>query len=175
MRLVVDASVAIAYFVPERFSKGALLWLSGPHSLFAPDFLVVEAINVLWNKMRRGEITRAEAEDVPTALTRGDIPLLASSRYAGTAWRMAGELDHSLYDCFYLALAAAEGGVLVTADKGFHRRVAASRWADRIAWVEDPPPRPDPAIETRPGCAERQHLFVRLRRHRSFMPSRVIT
>jgi predicted nucleic acid-binding protein len=140
LRLVVDASIAIAYFVPERFSKGALLWLSGPHSLLAPDFLVVEAINVLWKKMRRGEITRAEAEGIMTAMAAGDIPLLPASRYGRTAWRMAVELDHSLYDCFYLALAVAEGGVLVTADRGFHRRVTASRWADRIAWVEDSPP-----------------------------------
>jgi predicted nucleic acid-binding protein len=56
---VVDASVAVKWFVPEIYDAQALRLLSGSHQLVAPDLLYVEAGNILWKK---GAARRDERE-----------------------------------------------------------------------------------------------------------------
>ena len=54
-RLVVDASVAIKWVVEEEGSEAAAGLLDGS-TLAAPDFLIPECANILWKKVRRGEL-----------------------------------------------------------------------------------------------------------------------
>ena len=141
MRLVVDASVVVPYFLPERFSQAASRWIAGADDVVAPDLLTVEAGNVLWKKARLGNVTAADAEEILGRIADGAaVQLRPSNPLARVAWRLATELDHPIYDCFYLALAVTEEACLVTADRRFHQRVAAGPLAGRMAWVEDPPP-----------------------------------
>ena len=42
-RLVVDASVAVKWYVPEIHSEAAAKLLSGPYELIAPDLILPEA------------------------------------------------------------------------------------------------------------------------------------
>ena len=53
---VVDASFAIKWVVDEAHTTQALLLRR--HRLIAPDLLIAECANVLWKKVRRGELTR---------------------------------------------------------------------------------------------------------------------
>ena len=48
-RLVVDASVAIKWVVPEAGSERAITLLD--HGLVAPDLLFSECANILWRKL----------------------------------------------------------------------------------------------------------------------------
>ncbi|HKO55026.1 MAG TPA: type II toxin-antitoxin system VapC family toxin [Thermoanaerobaculia bacterium] len=61
MTLVVDASVAIKWFVPEVHSITAIQVLHGEAALAAPDLIYSEFGNTLWKKTRRGELSRASA------------------------------------------------------------------------------------------------------------------
>jgi predicted nucleic acid-binding protein len=58
VRLVVDASVVVPCFVPERFSEAARGWLDAADVLLAPDLLSLECANALWKQTRLGELTR---------------------------------------------------------------------------------------------------------------------
>ena len=53
--------------------------------------------------------------------------------------QFAIDMQRSLYDCLYLALAAAIDGVLVTADRKFYAAVAKGVYGRRVLWVEDRP------------------------------------
>jgi predicted nucleic acid-binding protein len=123
-RLVVDASVAISWFVPEALSEAAQRVLQPGIQLFAPDLLYAEFSNIVWKKQHRGELNPAEASGVIRDFLRVPIASTASRVLAPDAHALAAALDHSAYDCFYLALAVRLGGQMVTADRALEARIA---------------------------------------------------
>ncbi|WP_299653982.1 type II toxin-antitoxin system VapC family toxin [uncultured Jannaschia sp.] len=132
--IVIDASVAIKWVVGEEGSEDAVRLIGGPR-LSAPDLLMSECANILWKKVRRGELTRNEALLAIDLLVRADIELAPTRALASAAMALSLDLDHPAYDCMYLALAVARGDVFVTADRRFVHLVAergGSHLQDRV-------------------------------------------
>jgi predicted nucleic acid-binding protein len=120
----IDASVAIKWVVDEPETEQALALLS--HDLLAPDLLVAECANILWKKVRRTELTEAEASLAARLLTRADVELVPIRPQLEPATWLAILLNHPAYDCVYLALAEARGCLFVTADTSFARKAQAA-------------------------------------------------
>lgn len=114
MSLVIDASIAIKWVIDEPGSHEALALRRT--CLLAPDLLIAECANVLWKKVRRGELTPAEAVLAARLIERADIHLQPMRALIEPAERLAIALDHPAYDCFYLVLAEATDSEFVTAD-----------------------------------------------------------
>ena len=125
-RFVVDASVAIKWFVDEVQTEIAALLLD--HSLDAPDLLGPECANILWKKVARDQLRAAEAETIAAALEASGITVHATWPLLHDATAMAYALHQPTYDCFYLCLAERLKVPLVTAD---HRLAGAV--ADRLS------------------------------------------
>ena len=123
-RLVIDASVAVKWVVPEPDSKHAECLLE--HGLVAPDLLFAECANVLWKKVRRGELTKGEADVAAQTLEQADLTIVSARAYVIRATAIAVELDHPAYDGIYLAVAEALQLRLVTADDRLIRKVGQS-------------------------------------------------
>ncbi|HEY2325680.1 MAG TPA: type II toxin-antitoxin system VapC family toxin [Thermoanaerobaculia bacterium] len=136
-KVVVDASVAAKWFVPEVHSDAAQRLLDPSMVLCAPDLIVPEVGNTIWKKVRRGEITSAEAREILGAFAAVPLELRSSSALLVPAFEIAAALDRSVYDSLYLALAIAEGCVMVTADARFHSVLAATPFAAHVQWVAD--------------------------------------
>ena len=96
---------------------------------------MAEWANILWKKVRRGELDIEEAFLAGRLLQAADVELLFTRSLLGHALRLAVDLDHPAYDCLYLALAAASSSLLVTADKALVRRVLRSPRKELAAWV----------------------------------------
>lgn len=120
--MVIDASVAIKWVVPEVGSEAASDLLG--RELCAPSLWLAEAANALVKKTRRGEITQDEARLRARDLADAPIEPIELPILLPSAMRMAGELGHSIYDCFYLAAALLRNTTLVTADRRFAAKVA---------------------------------------------------
>ena len=120
-RLVIDASVAVKWVVPESDSVRAEVLLD--HGLVAPDLLFAECADVLWKKVRRGELTREEAEIAAQTLEQAKLAVVSTRGYLAVATSIAAEFDHPAYDSVYLAVAEASDPRLVTADDRLVRRV----------------------------------------------------
>lgn len=123
--LVVDASVALKWVIPEDGSILALA-LRREHRFTAPDLLIAECANVLWKQVRREFLTHDQALMAADVLSRTDIDIKPMQPLLKAATRLAVSLNHPAYDCFYLALATAEDCPFVTADERLVRKVEAA-------------------------------------------------
>jgi predicted nucleic acid-binding protein len=131
--LIVDASVAIKWFIDEPGSAAAVTLLR--HPISAPDLLAPECANILWKKVTRGELQADEAEAIALALEGAVITLHSTRPHLANATRFACDLGRAAYDCFYLALAENLRQPLVTADLRLVRAVraaGASRFAELV-------------------------------------------
>ena len=134
---VVDASVVVKWLVAEELSDQAASLLDRELTLVAPELVFAEASNALWAMCRLGNIDAAEFSDATDALRAAPVAVPhPMRRLAVAASRLAIDLDHPVYDCFYLALAILEQYPVVTADGRFHDKVRGHPYlADRIVHV----------------------------------------
>lgn len=133
MALVVDASVALKWVLPEPETERALALIESDR-LIAPDFLYLECANVLARDVRRGVLPVAAAEEALAALQGVALQVSPILDLIGPAYGLATALGQTVYDCLYLALAQAEGAVLVTADRRF-AEACAERFADAVRLI----------------------------------------
>jgi predicted nucleic acid-binding protein len=122
---VIDASVALKWVIPEILSDQADRLRGGPEELLAPDLLLVEVANALWKKTAGREISPAEADRALDLVRESGIDLRPTAPLLTRALDIARRLNHPVYDCVYLALAAREHASFVTADRRLLRRVPA--------------------------------------------------
>ena len=66
--LVVDASVAAKWFLPEVHSDDALRLLDTPSRLLVPDLLYPEVGNTLWKRVGKKELSVEQAVEIIEAL-----------------------------------------------------------------------------------------------------------
>jgi predicted nucleic acid-binding protein len=128
--LVVDASVAIKWFLVEPGDREALALLDGDRPLIAPELVVAEVVNAVWKRLISGGIERAQAADVPPAIVKLFAELRPIVTLAARALEIAVELRHPAYECFYLALAEERRAKLVTADRRLLGRLAGTPWQE---------------------------------------------
>lgn len=72
--------------------------------------------NLLAKFVRRGDMSRAEAEEARENLAVQPIAYYESAQLRQHAWEIASMTDRAMYDCLYVTLAVALSGVMVTAD-----------------------------------------------------------
>lgn len=137
--MVVDASVAIKWFLSEIYSDEARLILNLKWELYAPDFIWVEFGSVLQKKIRLKELTIHEADAILKDFMKFQIQTYGSKLFLNSAWQLVKDSGATIYDSLYLALANSRECSLVTADKKFYQLINNSEKTanSRIVWVED--------------------------------------
>jgi predicted nucleic acid-binding protein len=116
-KLIVDASVAVRWFVPALAWQSATALLSTDDTFSAPELILAEAANAFWKSSRAGCMMPAEMQRAVTQLPSFFEELAPLRVLADEAVELSLGLNHPVYDCFYLALARRERAPLVTADK----------------------------------------------------------
>lgn len=122
MIYVIDASVALKWFLREEESQGAdsifHAFLANKIELLAPDILVLEVANTLWKHAILGNQLRPEeARSIFHDFLTLPLNLQESTSLATQALKMAVELRHPIYDTLYCALAKENDCEFITADK----------------------------------------------------------
>jgi predicted nucleic acid-binding protein len=115
--LVVDASVAIKWFIPEDGSIEAVKLLGGRHTLIAPDLIRPEVCSILWKLCSRRLLTTDEARRIIDDFLSLPVEIHDSESLVALAFDIAAATGRTVYDSLYLALALETGGVMITADK----------------------------------------------------------
>jgi len=121
--LVVDASVAAKWFLPEPDAPAALRLLDGRYHLAAPDLIRSEVGNVAWKLHTRGVLDAGEASDMIEHFLSMPLEIHDSVFLLAPALEIAIATKRPVYDSLYLALAVELGGAVITADE---------RWANAL-------------------------------------------
>ncbi len=138
MNYIIDASVAIKWFVPENLHEKALALLHAHGgNLEAPDFVLTEISNVAWKKSRQGMLSNEQARAILGECFECFAALHPTPELSERALDLAMDIGHPVYDCLYLACAELTGRTLVTADKGLCEAVANTEHAGFVLNIAD--------------------------------------
>ncbi len=121
--IVVDASVAVKWLLPEPGSEAATDLLRNRDMLAAPDLIRVEVASAVTRRVRRGELSAEDAKEIvrlwTDVLKQGVIQIHSNLDDLREGAHLALQMSHNIYDCVYLATARRIGARLVTADRVF--------------------------------------------------------
>jgi predicted nucleic acid-binding protein len=116
---ILDTSVAIAWYLPERYSIEARVWrtalVEGRARLIVPGLHFWEMANVLRTYVRRGEISALVAREIYTV--HCEAGLEASEPDKRSVLDVALNYDATAYDAVYVALSLERQVPLLTAER----------------------------------------------------------
>ena len=128
---VVDASVAVKWFVLEEGSTQAVALTAG-HRLLAPTLITLEVSSAFSKKLRRELMTLQSARRDMAALPRYFDEIVDHDTLLPAALELSVELGHHLYDCVYLEMAVRTRVPLITDDAAFHAKVGRSSLGQHV-------------------------------------------
>jgi predicted nucleic acid-binding protein len=134
---VVDASVAVKWFVAEADSLVADELSASRHRLFPPRLIMTEAANALARKAMTGLMSAEEACDYVHSLPYYLDDILAVDELIEPALQNACALRHPIYDLIYLEAARRLDAQLVTADRRFTAKIAGTDFARHVTLLSD--------------------------------------
>jgi predicted nucleic acid-binding protein len=134
---IVDASVAVKWFVTETDSLVADELSASRHRLFAPGLIMAEAANALARKAMAGLMSAADARDYLHSLPYYLDDMIAVDELIESALETACALRHPIYDLIYLEAARRLDAQLVTADRRFATKIAGTAFARRVTLLSD--------------------------------------
>jgi len=134
--IVIDTSVAVKWAIAEVGHDAAVALFDIDEPLSAPDLLLPELAYVLRKKALRGEIERDQARAAIETAKAAFVEWGPSHDLVDAAVALSEQLDHSSYDCFFLAYALGRG-VLVSADRVFIDKCKASGFGDFVFQLDD--------------------------------------
>ena len=134
---IVDASVAVKWFVAETDSLVADDLSASNHRLFAPRLIVTEVANTLGRKVIAGLMSVTEATVYLRSLPHYLNGVLAVDELIEPALKNACKLRHPIYDLIYLEAARQLDAQLVTADRRFTAKIAGTDLARHVTLLSD--------------------------------------
>jgi len=91
--------------------------LSSATLVIAPALMLTEVTNVIWKIGRTGGLGQADPQELLLEARQLVDHLEPDQALQPEALALALHLDHSVYDCLYLALARREAASLVSMDR----------------------------------------------------------
>ena len=136
--VVVDASVAVKWFVPENYSLEATRFLDRRFRCHIPVLLHSEVGQTIWKKVhQRKEIEAEDGRSILRALMLTALELHAVTPLLEPVFDIALATGRTVYDSIYLALAVALSCKMVTADQKLFNALRGGPFSDDVLWVAD--------------------------------------
>ena len=135
--LVVDASVAVKWFVTEDASDKADEVSASSHTLLAPRLIMIEVANALARKAMQKLIAPPEAAEYVRILPQFLAGLLDVDDLIEPALQNACSHRHPIYDFVYLEAARRRDTQMLTADQKFIAKVKGTNVAKLVVSLSE--------------------------------------
>lgn len=135
--LVVDASVALKWYVTEADSDLADEILRRPINIHAPELLKADLANGLWKNRRKNLIGDEQSRLAIANVARAVSNWHACDRFLAEALRLGVTMNHPIYDFIYLGLARELNVPCVTADRRLLDKLAGTELGAHIILLGD--------------------------------------
>ena len=139
MTYVVDASVAVKWFVREHLHAEAIRLLNYQDELRAPDWITLEVAHAAFKKWGNREIGSEQAMVMVQTLPHFFTQLYPASGFTDRAFTIAMTVDHPIYDCLYIACAELTDSVVITADDHLCKAIEDTEFAPLIQHLDSLP------------------------------------
>jgi len=137
MSYVVDASVAIKWYVPEILEREASNFLREKHDLHVPELILPEFSSIIWKKVKRGEMIEENANRIVAAISTRKWSIHPHQQIIVSAYAGANATGQTVYDWMYLALAISLSCEFVTADEKFYNALQNTPFKSNLKWIGD--------------------------------------
>jgi predicted nucleic acid-binding protein len=136
--VVIDASLAVMWAVPENYSARALMlaetWSEEETRLLAPCLLLTEVTNALYKRIIRKEMDLPKVREALEVILAFGIEIHEEAGLHTLAIELSLQLGQpATYDAHYLALALMHGCPLWTGDRRFY--ISARKSFSQVHWV----------------------------------------
>lgn len=133
--IVADASVIVKWYIPERDHRNARVLrddhLDGNRGIIAPALLPFEVINAL---KYSGHFSRNDLQHASVTLPDYGIDLVPYANL-GAVTTISSDLDITIYDAAYVALAQTRQTKAYTADNRLLEAIDGTAYADLAAHI----------------------------------------
>lgn len=119
--IVIDANIAIKWFLPEPKSELAHIVLEKKPDMYVPAYFFIETESILTQKVRKEELSPEEARQILSALRSFPFQTIQLNVIRDNAFELASKLFFSYYDALYLTTAMLLKSRVFTADERFVR------------------------------------------------------
>ncbi len=138
--VVVDASLAVPWAIPERFTRQSLRlvdsWAREKVRMIAPCLFLAEVTNALYKRTIRKELSESLARQALELILSFNVEIVEEAGLQDRTLNISHELGlPATYDAYYLSLAEAYGCELWTGDRKF--ALSAVRKFTGIRWIGD--------------------------------------
>ncbi|HTQ14360.1 MAG TPA: type II toxin-antitoxin system VapC family toxin [Rhizomicrobium sp.] len=131
MTVVADASVAAKWYLLEP-GRDLARALQSSEQVIAPEWILAEVLNIMWKNVRTGIAGADQVALVVQSLPRQFVKLFPVLPLLARAAEICLDLDHPIYDCFYVALAERERCTLVTADRKLYAKTRRTKYSSLV-------------------------------------------
>lgn len=133
---VIDASLAIKWFLWEEGTEQAHSLLEQLTTFYVPDLFLVEIDSVLTKKARKGELKVDEAFQKRSVFRKLPYKMVSYNEVEEFAFRLATEFSITSYDAVYVAIAIDRDTTLYTADRRLSNGMATTPFSEHIESIE---------------------------------------
>ena len=136
-RLVLDASVALKWYIEENDTREAIQLkdriFKEPALVAVPELFFVESANVVWKKCAlRGELSKIDAQEIFRAVSKLPFQTVPDQEVLSGALRIALKHSISVYDAVYLETAMKLDARFVTADYALVEKLKSSKLSESM-------------------------------------------
>ena len=114
---VLDASAVVRLILLDSVAADWAQTLETIGLVLAPELMLTEVTNTLWKLHRANQLQGVDPHSLLSQATELIDQIEPDRNLQVEALALAMHLNHSVYDCLYLALARREAATLLTADQ----------------------------------------------------------